>query len=106
MTDLLNKRLEAKHRYNQRSPLAVRTKDGRSMLISPLTGPHVFMADPEFWRESGVIKFFWGTEFPCVLGGISCRNRCANNAAGPICFDIWNAMKPAPTLASVTSSSP
>lgn len=62
MTDLLNKRLEAKHRYNQRSPLAVRTKDGRSMVISPETGPHVFYADPDFWRESGVIKFLWGTE--------------------------------------------
>lgn len=62
MTDLLNKRLEARHWYNQRSPLAVQTKDGRSMVISPETAQHAFSADPDFWKESGVIRFFWGTE--------------------------------------------
>jgi hypothetical protein len=63
MTDSLNKRLEKKDRHDLRSPLAARTPDGRSVVITPpARGTYTLMADPEFWKESGVVKFLWGTD--------------------------------------------
>lgn len=63
MTDLFNKRLEKKDRYDLRSPLAAQTSGGSSIVIAPPSrGTFTFHADPDFRKESGRVLFLWGTD--------------------------------------------